>query len=95
MADVSEFIKLTEIPMDLFGSATQHIINYCIGMVRVDENERGEDAILIGSGTLTDFKRKKCILTAQHVINALPKEGNIGRRCMCARLAVVMTMTPS
>ena len=78
MADAYDFIKLTNIPMNLFESVTQHIINYCIGMVRIDEDERGEDAVLIGSGTLTDFMGKKCILTAQHVIDALPKEGNIG-----------------
>lgn len=78
MADVTDVIKLTAIPMDLFCSATQHIINYCTGMVRIDANDSGEDAILIGSGTLIDLSGKKCILTAQHAIDAFPKEGNIG-----------------
>jgi hypothetical protein len=78
MADVTKKIKLTESPKDLLESAKQHILNYYIGMVRLDSNDFGEDAILIGSGTLVDFKGTKCILTAQHVIDGLPKKGKIG-----------------
>lgn len=71
-------MRVTDIPMDFYNSVTQHIVNFCIGIVRVEANDSGEDAILIGSGTLVDFNSSSCILTAQHVIDALPKKGTLG-----------------
>ncbi len=78
MNEKSEGIKVTDIPLDFYNSATKQIINYGIGIVKVIEKETTEDAILIGSGTLVDIKGNLGILTAQHVIDALPIDGNIG-----------------
>lgn len=64
--------------MELYRFATKHIINFSVGIVKVVENYSGEDATLIGSGTLVDLDGNNSILTAQHVIDALPKEGIVG-----------------
>jgi hypothetical protein len=71
-------MRITDIPMEFYSSATRQIINFGIGIVKVAENVNSEDAILIGSGTLIDFNGSHSILTAQHVIDALPTKGNIG-----------------
>ena len=71
-------MRITDIPMDFYNDATRQIINFGIGIVKVAESDRGEDAILIGSGTLVNFNEGHFILTAQHVIDALPTIGNIG-----------------
>lgn len=71
-------MRITDIPMDFYNDATRQIINFGIGIVKVAESDRGEDAILIGSGTLVNFNGRHFILTAQHVIDALPTKGNIG-----------------
>ena len=71
-------MRITDIPIEFYNAATKQIVNFGIGIIKVAENERGEDAILIGSGTLVDLNGSQYILTAQHVIDALPTEGNIG-----------------
>jgi hypothetical protein len=73
-----EGIRVTDIPLDFYNSATKQLINYGIGIVKIIEKELTEDAILIGSGTLVDIDRNLGILTAQHVIDALPADGIIG-----------------
>lgn len=71
-------IKLTDIPEEFLNSVTHEILNYSIGMVNVIENESTEDALLIGSGTLINVGGIHGILTAEHVIDALPSHGEIG-----------------
>jgi hypothetical protein len=71
-------IKVSAIPRTFYESVTRHIINFAIGIVKVLDTEKAEDAILIGSGTLVDLEGIYGILTAQHVIDALPSMGQIG-----------------
>ncbi len=78
MSDIIKGIRITDIPSEFFQSATKRIINYLIGIVRIIETERKEDAVLIGSGTLVDINGTLGILTAHHVIDALPSHGNLG-----------------
>lgn len=78
MSDTIKGIRITDISSEFFQSATKRIINYLIGIVRIIETERKEDAVLIGSGTLVDINGIFGILTAQHVIDALPSHGNLG-----------------
>ncbi len=70
--------RTTDIPADFFESTTREIINFTIGIVKIIENRTTENAILIGSGTLVDVNGIFGILTAQHVIDALPSHGNLG-----------------
>jgi hypothetical protein len=78
MNDSVKGIRITDIPSNFFESATKRIIDYLIGIVRIIGNEPKEDAILIGSGTLVDINGTFGILTAQHVIDELPRHGNLG-----------------
>ena len=78
MNDSIKGIRITDIPSDFFESTARRIINYLIGIVKIIETEPKEDVILIGSGTLVDINGTLGILTAQHVIDAIPSYGNLG-----------------
>lgn len=54
------------------------ISDYSIGFVRLDRKNGVEDAICAGSGTLVKLGKVQGILTAAHVLEALPAEGEIG-----------------
>jgi hypothetical protein len=71
-------IKIVDIPNEFFESTTKRIVNYLIGMVKPIETENRKDAELIGSGTLVDINGVLGVLTAQHVIDALPSHGLLG-----------------
>ena len=73
-----EEIPLVEIPEKIIGSASQDVAEYSVGFVRVVKSKSGEDAILVGSGTLISIGSTRAILTANHVLKALPKEGRLG-----------------
>lgn len=55
------------------GERLQH---FAIGFVKVEGDE--DDALLGGSGTLVTFSNRNAILTADHVLEALPKKGELG-----------------
>jgi hypothetical protein len=78
MSDTIIDIRITDIPPEFYQSATRRIIDYLIGIVRITETQHKEDAVLIGSGTLVDINGTLGILTAHHVIDALPSHGNLG-----------------
>jgi hypothetical protein len=49
-----------------------------IGLARPTVYDRVEDASCAGSGTLVTVGRLDGLLTAAHVLNALPKSGDVG-----------------
>jgi len=71
-------INITDIPSEFFESAARRIINYLIGIVKIIETEGKEDVVLMGSGTLVDINGVFGIITAQHVMDALQSDGNLG-----------------
>ena len=73
---LSEPMPLDQLPADLFERVLYDVANFTIGFARLDRDTH--DVHLIGSGTLVAAGGKRAILTAQHVVQALPKSGRIG-----------------
>jgi hypothetical protein len=51
---------------------------YAVGLVKLEANTMPQDALLAESGTLVEIDRTYAILTADHVIESLPKTGELG-----------------
>jgi hypothetical protein len=73
-----EIIPLTEIPATLFEHAIKDIANYSIGFAEVKNGPRRQEVFLRGSGTLIAVGEKRAILTADHVVEKLPRDGRLG-----------------
>jgi hypothetical protein len=71
-------IPITNIPRELFDSIWQRLSDYTIGFLRVKDTPAGQDADLLGSGTLVQIGTTRAILTAHHVVDVLPTEGRLG-----------------
>jgi len=54
------------------------ISNYTIGLAKLSEHNRVENASLSGTGTLVSVGKVHGLLTAAHVLDALPSEGAVG-----------------
>lgn len=78
MTETEEFLKLTEIPNSLFEEIVQNLARFSIGFLRLEDTPNGQDAILLGSGTLVAVGETRAILTAHHVVRALPRTGRLG-----------------
>jgi hypothetical protein len=63
------------IPID---EISRFAANFTIGFARISVNNKTEDAGSAGSGSLISVGSVKGILTAAHVLEALPDEGNVG-----------------
>jgi len=75
-------IRSFEIPKALQEDLVMNIANYSLGFFRAANTSQRKDFGLLGSGTLVTFRGKTghpvhAILTAHHVIEALPKTGSI------------------
>jgi hypothetical protein len=57
---------------------SQDISNFTIGLAKLSVHDRVEDALCAGSGTLASIGHVDGLLTAAHVLNELPKEGDVG-----------------
>lgn len=73
-----EIIQLTEIPATLFEHAIKEISNYSIGFAQVTNGPHRQEVFLRGSGTLIAVGGKRAILTAEHVVDNLPRDGRLG-----------------
>jgi len=71
-APETEEVFTTDIPDVLQASISESLSNYSVGFVRLD------DAELLGSGTLVSIGSVRAILTAWHVVRALPETGRMG-----------------
>ena len=56
----------------------QTLWHFTVGFVRVEVSKEAEDAILLGSGILVKIGNVPTILTANHVLDALPRAGRLG-----------------
>lgn len=74
----TEEITIGQLPDSLFEAVALHLAQYSIGFLRIEQTPRGQDAILLGSGTLVTVGSTHAILTAHHVLQVLPKHGRIG-----------------
>jgi len=66
-----------DIPQDVIHRAIEYTADFLIGFVRVTDGEHA-DAELAGSGTLVQIDSAFCILTADHVMERIPRHGKIG-----------------
>lgn len=67
-------LGITDIPSEFLESVGREILNFTVGIVRLTNREGVEDLALLGSGTLIDMDGKLGILTAQHVIEEIPRK---------------------
>lgn len=75
--DVEEML-LVDIPDTVLKSIMESIAHYTIGFLRIERGYRGNNLILLGSGTLVTVNGIHAILTAHHVIEVLPDNGELG-----------------
>lgn len=73
-----EEIPLGELPEGVIEAASKDLAEYCVGFVRVEDTPRGQDAVLLGSGTLVAIDSVRAVLTAHHVVSILPTIGRLG-----------------
>lgn len=69
--------SLKDIPESLLQSIQQDLWHYAVGFVRVGKR-RNPEVALLGSGVLVNVKDVSAILTADHVIDVLPRSGRLG-----------------
>ena len=71
-------IELGDIPPSFVETVIRHLANFSMGFVRDYETPDGTDAALLGSGTLIQVGSTRAILTARHVLEVLPRSGQLG-----------------
>lgn len=69
---------LRDIPKDLHNRCSELHWHYTVGFIRVEESNGVQDAKLLGSGVLVSAGRARAILTADHVLDVLPRSGRLG-----------------
>jgi hypothetical protein len=73
-----EDVPLASIPLTLESDIMRIIEHYTVGFLRIKKGLRGDDLILLGSGTLVTVNGIHAILTAHHVVQQLPRSGKLG-----------------
>lgn len=73
-----EEMPLGELPEGVIEAAATDLADYSVGFLRVESTPRGQDAVLLGSGTLVSIGSIRAILTAHHVMSILPSTGRLG-----------------
>lgn len=73
-----EEIPIRELPQQVIESAARDVAEYSIGFARVEGSRSGQDAVLLGSGTLVSIGAIHAVLTAHHVVSILPRTGRLG-----------------
>ncbi|TAK06472.1 hypothetical protein EPO44_05370 [bacterium] len=71
-------LPISEVPERLIESVGHVLYDYSLGFVRIEDTPDGEDAVLVGSGTLITLQNKYAVLTAHHVVKALPRKDRLG-----------------
>ena len=67
-----------DIPDGVIQSIMEHLWHYTVGFVRVESAGKAHEVILLGSGVLVSVNGVQAILTADHVIDVLPRAGRLG-----------------
>lgn len=71
-----EGLSPTDISASLISDIKQNVAAFSIGLANVDRDR--PDADLLGSGTLVQVLGRRAILTAHHVLEVLPRSGELG-----------------
>jgi len=76
---MDDLVLLKQLPPVLFDEVTRDLASYTVAFVRVDEIGDGHrKGQLLGSGILVSVNDTRAILTADHVLEVLPKTGPLG-----------------
>jgi hypothetical protein len=77
---MEEFVQAADIPNSLREALLKSLASYSVGFLRIEDKGRPDafDASLVGSGTLVKIGNIHAILTAHHVLRALPRSGRLG-----------------
>ena len=68
-------VTAAEVP-ELLAATHEHTANFAVGFVKIEGQE--DDAVPAGSGTFVTAAGRHAILTADHVLEALPSKGEFG-----------------
>jgi len=74
---MEDMILIKDLPPDLTSAVFENIAFYTIAFLRIDEGSGGGVPSLLGSGVLVSIGSARAILTADHVVRALPTSGRI------------------
>ena len=75
---MDETVLVKNLPRTLVESVIHDISNYTVGFLRVTDANVRVDADLLGSGVLVSSGTTRAILTADHVVEVLPRSGRVG-----------------
>jgi hypothetical protein len=70
-------LTAAELPI-VFAEVNDLLSDFVVGFVKILPNTEPEDATISGSGTLVTASGRHAILTADHVLDVLPKSGEFG-----------------
>jgi hypothetical protein len=70
--------RISDLPNELLSETTTSILNHLVGLIRIGSKESPDTIQLIGSGTLVQLDDTFGILTAEHVLKAIPLQGHLG-----------------
>ena len=73
-----EELPISELPKSVIEAAAHDLAEYSVGFLRLESTPQGQDAILLGSGTLVSIGSIRAVLTAHHVVSILPTTGRLG-----------------
>lgn len=73
-----ETIQIGALPSTLMEVVMHDLAQFSIGFIQVVDIPGGQDAFLLGSGTLVQAGETSAILTAHHVLENLPRFGRMG-----------------
>ncbi len=73
-----EKVKIHPIPPEILEPISNELFGYSIGLVKLERRLNGEEAEILGSGTLVAIEGAFGILTAQHVTECVRKVPEIG-----------------
>jgi hypothetical protein len=74
----TEELPFGELPEAVIEAAAKNLADYSVGFLRVENTPEGQDAVLLGSGTLVSIGSIRAVLTAHHVVSILPTTGRLG-----------------
>lgn len=70
--------KISDLCAEFLGEIARSILNHLVGLIRIRKGKSSDDIQLIGSGTLVYVDNVFGILTAHHVLEAIPASGTLG-----------------
>lgn len=78
MGSGDEIEKIKDLPTSLIDEVCDRLSNYVVGLSLIKLDGNNETLTFIGTGTLLKIKNWYCILTANHVLGLITKDGKLG-----------------